>query len=58
MNRVGRKYLIDDYPHICIEDNGNRGLFQANGTEFDTWSIKPVTLALFSDAIEIKGLED
>ncbi len=48
-SRVGKIYIIDDIPHICIEDNGDRGIFQVTGEHFQNWAIKPTMVALFCE---------
>jgi hypothetical protein len=48
-SRVGRTFIVDGSPHICLEDNGERGLFQATGELVSNLPIKPTTVALFKD---------
>ena len=51
--KEGQTYLIDGSPYILIEDNGDRGLFQAVGKLVAGMSIKPTTVARFEDVQEI-----
>jgi hypothetical protein len=52
-NREGKIYLVDDSPHILVEDNGDRGIFQATGALVANMSIKPTTVARFEDVQEV-----
>ena len=51
--REGKLYLIDDCPYVLIEDNGDRGIFQAVGPLVSTMPIKPTTVARFKDIKEV-----
>jgi hypothetical protein len=51
-NREGKIYLVDGSNHICVEDNGDRGIFQATGKLVANMSIKPTTVARFEDVQE------
>lgn len=48
--REGQIYDVDGSPHVLLEDNGDRGLFQAIGATVKGLSIPPTTIASFKDA--------
>jgi hypothetical protein len=47
-SRVGKQYLIDGQLHICLEDNGDRGLFQF----VSDMPINPTAVYSFTDDME------
>jgi len=51
--REGKLYLVDGTPHVLLEDNGDRALFQAVGKTVGNLEIKPTTVATFDDAKEM-----
>jgi hypothetical protein len=46
---VGDKFIIDGVEETLIEDNGDRGFFQATDKRFDKWSFTPTTVYRYAD---------
>lgn len=52
--REGRIYLLDETPHVLLEDNGDRGFFVAIGGSVSNLYFRPLSLAHFSDIKEVE----